>query len=141
MIPVLILGALGLVGAAAYVTTRKPKGEMTPERETIFSTAMNSTVSPGELRTLAAAFEAQGLPEQAEALRKRAVLRELNVSDPALAQARKEAYQKGMSSQNPAEILKLAEAFESEGAIGAASSLRKYAQKLALSQERTQTAA
>lgn len=128
---VLPIMLLGLVGAAAYVTNKKPKGELTPARETIFATAMESVQDPNDLRRLAAAFEQAGLPEQAHMLRKRADGRELPAD---IKDGRRDAYRQGMTLQDPLAVLKLADAFASEGSLGAASSLRQYAQQLQMAQ-------
>lgn len=133
-LPLLPLLVLGLAGGAAYAVSRKPQqSEMTPDRQIIFETAMNSVADPTKLKALADVFESQGLKEQAELLRKRAALRTM---PPDVKEGRREAFQAGMASQNPESIMKLADSFEAEGALGAASALREYAKGLALSQER-----
>ncbi len=71
-----VLG-LGLVGGGAYLLTHEkapstpnvpPKGTITPERDIIFQTAMDSVTAPENLKTLAASFASQDLPAQAAAL-------------------------------------------------------------------------
>jgi len=133
-LPLLPLLVLGLAGGAAYAVSRKPKTEMTPDREIIFQTAMEKVEDPAKLKALADVFESQGLKDQAELLRKRANLRTL---PPDVKEERRAAFQSGMASQNPEAVNRLADAFEAEGALGAASALRDYAKKLALAQERT----
>lgn len=130
----LIPVAIGLLvaGAAVAVSRRKPnQGEMTPERQTIFESAINSVQDPAKLRALAASFRSAGLEKEAQALEGRADHRELPSDVKA---ERAQVFRDAMSSQNPQAVLRVADAFEQEGAIGAASALRAYAAKLQLSQ-------
>ncbi len=115
--------ALGAGALLAYKKAKKKKG-MTPERKKIFEEAIKHLDDPAKLRKLAASFDKEGLKEAGNELRKRAQLREM--PEP-VKQARREAYKKGMSSTEPAKILKLANAFHKEGAYGAAQNLRDYA--------------
>lgn len=123
----LILG--GLVAGGYYAKTQHeknipPKGELTPERQMIFETALDQVKEPAKLRGLAKAFREQGLIKEADILDKRAALRDL---PPDVKEGRRDAYRKGMDSKDPIAINTLAAAFESEGATGAAESLRKQA--------------
>lgn len=133
-LPLLPLLVLGLAGGAAYTVSRKPKAEMTPDRQVIFQTALESVADPAKLKAMADVFESQGLKEQADLLRKRAALRSM---PPDVKEERRAAFQAGMASQNPVAVNRLADAFEAEGALGAASALRDYAKQLSLAQERT----
>lgn len=133
MIPVpyaLLLGGLVAGGYYAKVQHDKkvpPKGELTPERQVIFETALNEVKDPAKLRALAKAFREQGLTREADILEKRASLRDL---PPDVKEARRDAYRKGMDSKDPLAVDNLANAFEKEGATGAAEALRKQAEAL-----------
>jgi len=126
--PLLPLAVASMV-AAAYHQTSKPsaKGVMTPTRQYIFEAAMNSTKDPVSLRKLASTFREEGLSGPAEILEKRAKLRELS---PETKAARKAVYKKAMASTDAVAIRSVADAFEREGATGAAASLREYAASL-----------
>ena len=118
-------GIGALVGAAlANVSPPSRKGEMTPERQSLYNAAMNSTSSPAELRELAESFESEGLKAEAEMLRKRAELRELpkEVRD-----QRRQAYRQMVCSDDVDAISEMATAFATEGALGSATGLRQHA--------------
>lgn len=118
-------GVGALVGAAlANVGSPSRKGEMTPERQSLYTAAMNSTSSPAELRELADSFESEGLVAEAAMLRKRAELRELpkEVRD-----QRRQAYRQMVCSDDVDAISEMAAAFAGEGAIGSATGLRQHA--------------
>ena len=116
-----ILTGLALVVAYKAVTTKK--GEMTPERQKIYDEAMVSLADPAKLRELAASFQKQGLNYEADMLRKRAALRELPDDVKA---SRKKIFQEALQSDNKEGIASVANAFEKEGALGAAQKLREY---------------
>ena len=122
--PIAALIVLG--GAAGVKTSRSSKGGFTSRRKEIFDAAYkcNDTY---KMRTVADAFDKVNLPLQAKLLRQRASLRDQpkEVKD-----KRKAIFRKAMSSKNKIAVLKVAEAFESIGAIGAAAELRKYASGL-----------
>ncbi len=122
-IPILVLGS---AAGAAYWRGKRPKG-MTPQRQKIYEAALRDLKDAGKLRKLADEYEAQGLTEQAEHLRKRASLRELSKE---VKDARRETFKKAMASKNAEAVLAVAKAFEKEGADGAAAALRKYAEGL-----------
>lgn len=103
------------------------KGVLTPQRQSIYELAIKEVKDPVKLRELAKYYRDQELPAQADMLEKRASLRELPESVKA---ARKDAYRRAMKSQNKNEILKLAIAYERQGATGAAQSLREHASTL-----------
>lgn len=125
MIQILLPVVIAALAGTAYVVATKPKpGAMTPERQVILDTALNSTSDPDKLRALAKVFREEGLPAQADLLEKRAKLRELP-SD--VKEARKAAFRAGMASKNPVAVRALADEFEREGATGAAAALRTYA--------------
>jgi hypothetical protein len=106
---------------------------MTPERKRIFEEALRSLKDPIQLRKLADVYESEGLPEEADLLRKRAMLRELPADQKA---ERKKAFREAMkvgkdgSEVTPEKIQtieKLAAAFYSQGATGNAAALRQHA--------------
>jgi hypothetical protein len=122
------LGAgLGMLigGGVAHASNDAPKGVMTPKRQLIFSKAMESMKEPEELCKLADAYEGEGLRAQAIALRKRAKLRELPLE---VKDKRRIAFRKSMACDDPDLILKIAKAFQDEGAYDAAKSLKDHAE-------------
>ena len=126
MLQLLLPVAVAILAGTAYVMAKKPEpGVMTPDRQSVLDTALTSKdVEPAQLRALAKVFADNGLPLQAELLEKRAKLRELP-SD--VKEARKATFRAAMESTNPAGIRFVADAFETEGATGAATALRKRA--------------
>lgn len=132
----LLLGGLIAGGYYAKVQADKntpPKGEMTPERQVVFETALDQVQEPAKLIALAKAFREQGLEKQADILEKRAKLRGL---PPEVKEGRREAYRKGMDAKDPVAVDYLASVFEKEGATGAAESLRKHAASLRATYEK-----
>ena len=136
MLPFLPL-AIGVLGLGAYAASKRRadaqsrkagEGGLTPERAIVYETALKSCKDAPKLRELAKTFRAEGLEPHAVMLEKRANLRDL---PPASKAARREAFKKGMTSQNPQAIANLADAFDHEGATGAADHLRMYASGLA----------
>jgi len=125
MIPFLPAAVAVLAGAAFFL--KKKGGGMTPARLTIYYTALNSERDPVKLRALAKTFKAEGLDAEAAMLEKRAKLREL---PPEIKAARRQAFKDAMNSQNKDAILGMAQAYENEGATGAAEKLREYARGL-----------
>jgi hypothetical protein len=130
-LPLLPLGVAALAGAAAW-KVRKKKTGLTPEREAVYVAALRTLKDPVGLRKLAEAFGKEGLLAERDLLLKRAALRDL---PPETKKARREAFKKGMKSQDAAGIEALAKAFESQGASGAAATLREYAEGLQKAQE------
>lgn len=129
-LPLLPLAIATLAAGAFAANSKKEspsKGVVTPERALIFEAALNELKEPEKLRKLAKVFRDEGLPAQADLLEKRAKLRELPEETKKM---RKEVFRKGMSSQDPVAVKKLADVFESEGATGAAFALREYASSL-----------
>lgn len=127
----LFIGSLVIGGAAAGHREYK-KRQFTPARKMAYESAMQSCRDPQKLRALAATFRDQGLKPQAEMLEKRAALRE---TPKEIAQARKLVFQAALNSKDPAAVLKVAEAHEKVGALGAAQKLRDYAQTLLVGDE------
>lgn len=130
-LPLLPLVVGSLVAAAYHKSFRTgtgpAKGVLTPERQMIFETAIKEVKDPDKLRTLSQAFREQGLPGQADMLEKRANLRAM---PEATKTARREVYRRAMKSTDGNAIRNLANAYEREGATGAAESLREYAASL-----------
>lgn len=122
----LIEGTLIALAIAAW--RKSGKKEMTQEQEEIYIGAMENLAVPEKLRKLADVFEKQGFRIHAKMLRGRATLRE--TAKTSKGQERREAYEKGMKSTNPEAIERLAIAFESVTATGAALALRKRAAEL-----------
>ncbi len=136
-LPIYPIG-IGLLTLVAWFTTRgrakngaagksTMAGEMTPERQIIYQTALSTTKDPLELQKLAAAFRKEGLVAQAILLDKRAKLRTLPDE---VKEARRQIYREAMDQTDPDKVEKLADAFEKEGATGAAAALKEYAQSL-----------
>lgn len=115
-----------LTGIAVYRAQRP--GAMTPERDRLYRQALNGHIrDSAELRRIADQFQGWRLFPQAQLLRQRADLRDL----PPEAKAHRRAiFRKGMNSKNKLAVLKLADAFDSQGATIAADRLRKYASGL-----------
>ena len=115
------------IGALLFGAWKKSekKGILTPEREKVYKAALADLHVPSELRKLADVFESQGLAVEATMLRRRADLRE---QTPEQKRARREAFDKGLASEDVAAIERLADAFESITSTGAAMALRKHAE-------------
>lgn len=127
MIPALPIIALLAGGTAVFVARRKLKPKMTAERKAVYETALKTLKDPAKLRELAESFRQEGLAAQAELLEKRAALREL---PKAVKEARKEIFRQAMASKDRAGVLAMADAYDREGATGAADALRDYAKGL-----------
>lgn len=123
IVPIVVLG---LAGAAAYKVHKRKTG-MTPERQALFTGAMNSLPDPSKLRGLADVFHGEGFPVQADMLRKRANLRELPEE---IKEQRRETFRKAMRCLDPDKVEKLASIYENEGCAGTAACLQLYAQGL-----------
>ena len=104
-----------------------PDGVVTPERQAVYNVAMNSVPDPEKLKNLAAAFKKVQLPDMADALYQRALLRAL---PPGVKQQRREVFRKAMKSTNVSAIRGVAAALHGEGCTGAAAALTRYANGL-----------
>ncbi len=122
LIPITV-GALSLASAYA-VHRRSKKNKMTAGRQLVYDKAMNSKLEPTKLEKLAAAFKSEGLVEHAENLLKRAKLRSLPKE---IKDERRKIFRDGLKLKDPEKINKLAEAFHTEGATGAAAALKQAA--------------
>jgi len=121
------LGIIGLISLAAWQATKPGPGIMTPQRRLIFRHALNKIdppLSPEALNELADIFDKEGLTAYSEILRMRARLR---ARPPELKQAYRSAFTKGMNSKDPLAVRALATAFESQGMVANAATLRNYA--------------
>jgi hypothetical protein len=120
----LAVGGAAVLSAVALRHRSKNKGKMTSKRQLVFDKAMNSKLPPSDLEKLADGFKKEGLLEQAEALLKRAKLRALpkDIKD-----KRRKIYKDALKLKNPEQVNKIADAFQKEGATGAAKSLKDYA--------------
>lgn len=112
----------GLIVAAWYRAANK--GKETPERDEIYTEALEHLTDPIRLRKLADVFDKEGLHVKAVILRKRADLRALPYD---LKQAHRASFRRGMKSTNIEGILALADEFEKITATGAARDLRAHA--------------
>jgi hypothetical protein len=119
-----VAGALA-GGTLAGMSPQAKRGEMTPDRESVYRMAMNKEdASPEELDEIAADFEQAGLSAEAEMLRGRAGLRRL---PPEILAQRKDIFRKAMTSDNPEEIREFASSFEAAHAFKGAESLKQHA--------------
>ena len=122
LVPLLVAGVASVSAFVAH--KRSKKKQLTPAREKIFNTAMNNLKDPAGLTKLSQAYQQQGLPEQAQALAKRAKLRALPKD---VKTARRGIFKKALTLKNPAQVKKIASAFQGEGCTGAAEALNQYA--------------
>jgi hypothetical protein len=130
MIPLLPVGIGALI---AWAAIKKPwKKGLTPEREMVYKTAIDSLKDPAKIRALAQAFDKEGLKTQGDMLRKRADYIEL---PDAVKAAHRKAFEKAMASTDPNAVKKCAEAFAKSGATKTASVLNKYADGLQKAQD------
>ena len=126
MLPLLIPAVIGLTGAVAYKAHKK-KTTPTPQQKMILDTALNQKRSREDYLKLADSFDAEGLKIEAAILRNRAALGDLTVEQKAVYRS---TFRKALTLEDPAKVLKIADAFAKQGATGAASDLKKYAQGL-----------
>jgi hypothetical protein len=125
LIPIILIGSAA--GGAFHHLRKRRKSGLTPDQHKIYEEALRSMKSPDDLRTLADTFEKEGFKNEATMLRKRANLRSL---PPDVAKARRDSFKKAMTSKDPVAVESMADAFQKEGATGAADALRKYAKTL-----------
>lgn len=135
LLPIAIIALVGTAGVAQHRRGKKATDpRIAAERMVIYKTAIGAddpstaVKDPTKLRSLANVFRSEGMLAEADMLEKRAALQELSEDVKA---ARKEAFRQGMASTDPAKVHALADAFDSQGATGAADNLRKYASGLA----------
>jgi len=137
LLPAVIVGLGALAFWKAGKNENKEKPNMNPHQTTVFETAMNSVQDPAKLQALAKAFREAGLTTEADMLEKRAQLRNLPAD---VKEERAQVFRNAMSSENAEAVMRVAEAFEKEGAMGAAAALRAYATQLATAQKATKVA-
>jgi len=106
---------------------RPPRMGMTGKRRQIYESALVTLKHPEKLRTLATAFEGEGLIAEADLLRKRAAIREL---PKAKREARREVFRKAIQSSNIPAIRAVADEFRAAGCTGAAANLYAHADSL-----------
>ncbi len=125
-----ILLPLTAAGGVAYLYWKNrthPSVAMTPERQKVYEAALKDLRDSAKLRTLAEAFEKEGLAKEADMLRKRAALYELPKETQV---ARRQVFKAALKSPNVHGVEAVADAFEGEGATGAAEALRIHAAAL-----------
>lgn len=129
--PLLPIAIAALASGAYVAKSKREKAAISPqamaERAVVYETALNHCKDPDKLRQMAMAFRQQGHIAEADMLVKRALLRE---APPEVQATRKEAFKKGMASTDSGGIRSLADAFDSQGATGAAAELRAHARAL-----------
>jgi hypothetical protein len=128
---ILVLGGIAYSKATkkegAAVHGAEENGGLTPERAVVYREAIKTVLDPAKLRKLAVDYRNAGLTPQADMLDKRARLRELP-KDVKLARAA--IFRRAMASTDKAGILRVANAYEADGATGAADHLRDHAATL-----------
>jgi len=133
-LPLLPIAIAALAAGAYTAKSKREKAAVSPqtmaERAVIYETALNHCKDSDKLRQMATVFRDQGHVAEADMLIKRALLRE---APPEVQAARKEAFKKGLSSTDPAAVRALANAFDGQGATGAAGELREHARALEVS--------
>lgn len=127
LLPIVGVGVASLAGLTWYRRRKSAHGQMTPEREKVYQTALHETRDPSKIRQMAATFDRVGLKAAAEMLRKRANLREL---PPEVKEARQAVMKKALASTDKQKVMNVANAFEGEGAMGVAERLRQHAEGL-----------
>lgn len=119
--------ALGALGIAALWNSQR-SGEMTEQRDRIYRDCLSGRVPPEKMRKVADAFEKARCYPQARMLRLRVELSDL---PPEIQAQRRADFAKGMASKNGPGVLRLAQAFEDQGATSSAAKLRRHARALA----------
>lgn len=124
LIPVaIVLGTVTL-----YRIYRRPRRVgMTGKRRQIYESALVTLKQPEKLRTLAAAFEGEGLIAEADLLKKRAAIKELPKSK---REERRAIFRKAIQSSNIPAIRAVADEFRAAGCTGAAANLYQHADSL-----------
>ncbi len=118
--------AIGTLVTAAILRSRRA-GEMTAERDRIYRECLSGRVTVEQMRSIASAFERARCFPQARMLRLRIGLEELPEE---IKEVRKETFRRCMASTNRDGILRVADAYEREGATSSAAKLRAHAERL-----------
>jgi hypothetical protein len=100
---------------------------MTGKRRQIYESALVTLKQPEKLRSLAAAFEGEGLIAEADLLRKRASIKELPKSK---REERRAIFRRAIQSSNIPAIRAVADEFRAAGCTGAAANLYAHADSL-----------
>jgi hypothetical protein len=116
-----------LAAGAAIRHHKKTHKKLTADEEKVYTKAYNTLMDPAKLNALADKFAQSGHAHEADMLRKRAKLRAL---PPEVKKARRDAFKKALKSTDKAKVLRLADLFHNEGAVGAATKLRSFAKGL-----------
>ena len=132
MLPFVVAGIAALSGLA-YVKAKKASetstyGVLTPTRKYILTRALDAKKDPAWYRNLADGFAKEGLPDEAELLRKRAALGEMT---PEQKQSLKGLVQKALASNKPEGIKAVSDYMLSIGALGNAAKLASHAKAVA----------
>lgn len=120
--------AVVLGTATLYRIYRRPRRVgMTGKRRQIYESALVTLKQPEKLRSLAAAFEGEGLIAEADLLRKRASIKELPKSK---REERRAIFRRAIQSSNIPAIRAVADEFRAAGCTGAAANLYAHADSL-----------
>jgi len=125
-----ILLPLTAIGGATYLYLKdrmKPSSAMTPDRQKIYEAALKDLKDVPKLQALADVFQKEGCVKEADMLRKRAALYSLPKETQV---ARRKVFKLALKSPNVHGVEAVADAFEGEGATGAAEALRIHASAL-----------
>jgi hypothetical protein len=120
------LVALGALGLGALWKSRRP-GEMNEERDRLYRECLSGGVPLERMKSLAQAFEKARCFPQAKMLYKRIALEEL---PPEVRESREKIFYRALASSNGPAILRVAQAFDDQGATRSALRLRRHAAQL-----------
>ena len=128
-----MLVEMTIAAAIAYAAwkAKNKKKELSPKHEMALKAALNDKLTPTQFRTLADAFEKEGYKAESQLLRNRA---DMGEASPDKKEAWGQAFRAAMASESAEGVLKMADAFDAQGGVGAARSLREYAKGLQTAQ-------
>lgn len=118
--------ALGTLLVGAIWKSQRP-GEMTEERDRIYRECLSGRVPAEKMRDIMRAFEKARCFPQARMLQLRIELKEL---PPEIKEVRTASFKRAMASKNRDGVLRVADAFEAQGATTSAAKLRAHAERL-----------
>jgi hypothetical protein len=132
MLP-LVFGGIAALTVAAWNKARKVEkaslyGKLTPTRKYILMRALDGKLTSDKYKELAKGFDDNGLPEEAELLRKRASLNEMS---PEQKKALNDLAKKALASDKPDGIQSVSDYMMSIGAVGTATKLANHAKAVA----------